>query len=130
MAKKPETTYYTAIHRLLPKDLYREKMFNPYSSGTPDVWYSGTADDLWVEYKYITKVPQKAPIIVQKMLTALQRKWLNDRYREGRNVIVILGTPHMSWVYEKLAWDWPMGIRPSELMMKPEPMPLNGVDGF
>lgn len=90
-------------------------MFNPYSSGTPDVWYSGTADDLWVDYKYLTKVPKSAPIIVQKMLSQLQRLWLGRRYNEGRNVIVILGTPNGSWVYDKLSWDWPNGITPSEL---------------
>lgn len=105
MSAKPETTFYTAVHRLLPEKLHREKMHNPYRGGTPDVWYSGNADDLWVEYKYVKAVPKKAPILISKELSALQLKWLNDRAKEGRNVAVILGTPLGAVVYEHRSWE-------------------------
>lgn len=105
MSTKPETRYYTAVHKLLPKNLYREKMHNPYRGGTPDVWYSGTADDLWVEYKYIAKVPKLAPISMDKLLSPLQLEWLRRRYEEGRNVVVILGSPDGAWVFERLQWE-------------------------
>lgn len=105
MATKPETTFYTSIHKLLDKKLHREKMNNPYRSGTADCWYSGTADDLWVEYKYATKVPVKAPILIQRELSAQQLLWLEGRYVEGRNVVVILGTPLGAWIYERRSWE-------------------------
>lgn len=105
MSTMPETRFYTAIHKLLPKNLHREKMHNPYRGGTADVWYSGTADDLWVEYKYVSKVPVKAPINIWKELSALQLQWLRGRYEEGRNVVVILGTPVGAWVYTALSWE-------------------------
>lgn len=105
MGSKPETRYYQAVHRLLPNDLYREKMMNPYRGGTPDVWYSGCADDLWAEYKYVARVPQKNPVHVRKLLSELQLLWLRERTKEGRNVVVILGTPVGAWVYEHLRWE-------------------------
>lgn len=102
---KPETTYYTAIHRLLPKAVHREKMHNIYRGGTADVWYSGNLDDLWVEYKYVSKPPKRTPLRIWNELSELQRLWLNSRRQEGRNVCVILGTPVGSWIYEFGAWN-------------------------
>lgn len=105
MSSKPESRYYSAIHKLLPKELHKEKMHNPYRGGTADVWYSGTLDDLWVEYKYLADPPKRAPIAVRKELSPLQLHWLRSRLKEGRNVIVILGTPIGSWVFESLEWE-------------------------
>jgi hypothetical protein len=79
-------------------------MNNPYSSGTPDVWYSGK-HDLWVEYKFLPTVPQTAivhltpdKVRTSKMLSVLQEKWLNERYEEGRNVAVIIGCARIGGV--------------------------------
>jgi hypothetical protein len=105
VGSKPETRFYMAVHRLLPANLHKEKMANPYRGGTADVWYSGTLDDLWVEYKYLVKVPKKASIQVLKDLSALQQHWLKERHKEGRNVVVILGTPLGAWIFERLEWE-------------------------
>jgi hypothetical protein len=104
VASKPETRFYSAIHKLLPPQLHKEKMHNPYRGGTADVWYSGTLDDLWVEYKYLPKVPKTAQIDICKLLSPLQQQWIEGRQNEGRNVVVILGTPIGSWVYEGSEW--------------------------
>jgi hypothetical protein len=104
MSTKPETRFYTAVHKLLPKELHREKMSNPYRGGTADVWYSGTAADLWAEYKWLTKVPVRANIRVYELLSPLQLQWLGDRRKEGRNVVVILGSPDGAWIYEFGRW--------------------------
>ena len=55
MAAKPETTFYTSVHRHLPSTdlLHREKMSNPYRGGTFDHWYSGKKADLWIEWKFV-----------------------------------------------------------------------------
>lgn len=105
MSSKPESLYYRGVHRLLPKGLHVEKMNNPYRGGTADVWYSGNGGDLWVEYKFIQKPPNKALIDVSKELSSLQMQWLRDRHLEGRSVCVILGTPLGGWIYEDLAWE-------------------------
>lgn len=104
MSSKPETRFYQSIHRLLPKGLHFEKMHNPFRGGTPDVWYSGTLDDLWVEYKWIAKVPVRALIKVAPLLSPLQQQWIELRHAEGRNVAVILGSPKGTWIYEGVSW--------------------------
>lgn len=93
MSAKPETTFITSVHKHLPlkSKLHREKMNNPYSSGTADVWYSGSGGDLWVEYKFIPRIPQRGVVDPVKLLTPLQLQWLDGRYDEGRNVGVIIG---------------------------------------
>ena len=104
----PETRFYTAIHKLLPKSIHREKMHSVYRGGTADVWYSGNLDDLWVEYKWIAKLPKKALIRLDRELTPLQQRWLLGRHEEGRNIVVILGTPEGAWVFEGAAWTEPL----------------------
>lgn len=78
MSSKHETSLLHRLHSRLPKTLHHEKMHNPYTSGTPDVWYSGTANDLWVEYK-----------CGDNTLSPLQTLWLTRRLAEGRNLAVI-----------------------------------------
>lgn len=100
MAQKPETRYYSLIHKKLPAALYREKMYNPLRGGTPDVWYSGNKGDLWVEYKYVAKLPKTVPVDVGKLLSPLQARWLEHRAIEGRSVAVIVGSPVGGLVFE------------------------------
>jgi hypothetical protein len=89
--RKPENTFISGVHKYLPNDVpYHEKMANPYRGGTPDVYYSGSKKDLWIEYKYIEKLPVKVPIKVD--LSALQVIWLSGRHAEGRNVAVVVGS--------------------------------------
>lgn len=105
MAQKPETRFIQRINRLLPlkMGLHYEKMNNPYRRGTADSWYSGDKADLWVEWKYLPTLPKV--IYPQKLLHPLQRAWLNGRYKEGRNVVVIIGCPEGGVVLEDAAWN-------------------------
>ena len=102
MASKPETTFYTGVHKHLPppSQLYREKMANPYRGGTADHWYDGMKADLWVEWKFIP-LPRRDDTVIdlvtprgkkgESPLSALQQLWLEGRHRNGRNVWVIVG---------------------------------------
>ena len=97
MSSGPENRFIQAIHRLLPARVYRMKNHNPYVGGVADCWYSGTAGDLWVEYKLL-ELPKKPTTIVDlcggssPALSALQQEWLRNRHHEGRSVGVIIGT--------------------------------------
>ena len=91
MSSKPESSFTRGVHKYLPPRLHFEKMNNPYSSGTPDVYYSGTRADLWVEYKFLPKLAVRATNKIE--LSELQRLWLDSRHKEGRNVAVIVGCP-------------------------------------
>jgi hypothetical protein len=101
-SKKPENVFIAVVHKHLPLSVYREKMYNPYRGGTPDVWYSGDASDLWVEYKYIAKIPKRTEITAD--LSPLQKQWLAGRLAEGRRVAVIIGSPSGGVVLENRSW--------------------------
>ena len=98
MASKPETTFYTSVHKHLPppSKLYRVKMSNPYVAGIPDYWYSGPKADLWIEWKFIV-LPKRDDTVIdlcggkQPTISALQQDWIKERLDEGRNVWVIVG---------------------------------------
>lgn len=117
---KPENRFRLSVHKFLPppKELHHEKMSNSYSSGTADDWYSGSGGDLWIEYKFLARVPQRAivwlvnPNVKKPIMSALQQKWLSGRYAEGRNVGVIIGCPVGGVILRDLRWDYP--ITPQE----------------
>lgn len=91
-ANKPENTFIQSIHKHLPSTIYRMKNNNPFVGGIPDVWYSARKD-LWVEYKFLPRVPQRGVVAPTKLLSALQVQWLNGRHAEGRTVKVVIGCP-------------------------------------
>ena len=105
MSAKPETTFINALHRKLPTSVYHMKNNNPYTGGIPDLWYSGQAGDLWVEFKYLPSMPVRADVHPAKLLSALQMEWLNGRYAEGRNVAVIIGAPKGGVLLVDRAWE-------------------------
>lgn len=106
MAAKPETTFYTAIHKKLPASIYHMKNNNAYAAGVPDCWYSGPEGDMWVEYKWLPKPPVRVNHVVE--LSELQRRWLNTRYDEGRDVCVILGYPGGGMILTSKQWNDPL----------------------
>lgn len=107
MSTKPENTFIAAVHKKLgPEKPYFEKMYNPLRSGTPDVYYSGDIGEMWIEYKYIPRIPRSEEI--RPDLTPRQSRWLNNRHTEGRNVAVVLGTPDGAVIYRNREWDSPL----------------------
>ena len=89
---------------------------NDYTSGVPDVWFSGAKGDLWVEFKFVSKLPSRVPLRPYDLLSSLQEKWLRERYEEGRNVAVIIGCKrnnHLEgFILRDLAWE--KDIQPNE----------------
>lgn len=110
MAAKPETNFMGRVHRKLDPAIYHMKNNNPYLGGVPDVWYSGRAGDLWVEYKYVDPLPVSVPIRPAKLLSALQTEWLNERHKEGRNVAVIIGCKAGGAILRDLQWQHDLNV--------------------
>lgn len=100
----PENRYLQSINRLLPDSIHREKMHNPYRGGTFDMWYSGKLADLWIEYKWVNRMPKKGVLIPE--LSELQKKWGRGRQEEGRNVAVVVGSPIGGvWFIAPTEWE-------------------------
>jgi hypothetical protein len=94
MSLKPESRFILRVHKILKaRGTYFEKNHNMYRSGQPDVLYSGKKGCLWVEYKYLAKLPARDTTVIKPDLTAQQARWIANRSKEGRNVWVILGCP-------------------------------------
>lgn len=100
----PENTFISSVHRHLPVGLYHMKNHNQYNGGIADVWYSGSKNDLWIEYKFVN-VPKRDATVIIPSLSELQKDWLKTRYLEGRSVGVIIGSknggvwlPNIEWV--------------------------------
>lgn len=104
MPVKPETRFYRRVNEKLPREIHRQKISSLYGNGTPDFWYSGDKGDAWVEYKWEPKLSRNG-VDPTKLLTPLQRKWINDRLREGRSVLVIIGSPQGCAVLQNGAWN-------------------------
>lgn len=109
MASKPETNFSNAVCAALPEGIYSMKNNNEYVAGVPDLWFSGPKADLWVEMKFVPKLPVRVPLRPYDLLSALQSKWLRDRYNEGRNVAVMIGCKRgrliEGIVLRDLAWE-------------------------
>lgn len=111
-----EGGYIRAIHRHLPMDVYRWKISDRFTAGIPDTYYSGNLSDLWVEYKYEPYTPK----IIAPKLSDRQRHWLNSRLAQGRNVLVILGTPKGGFILSRGAWNVPVEASSLKLRSKKE----------
>ena len=110
MSTGPENTFIGSVHRHLPVGLYRMKNHNPYNGGIPDVWYSGPAADLWVEFKFIV-LPKRQDTVIAINLSALQVDWINSRHAEGRNVGVLVGSKNGGVYFPGLSWAEPLNAR-------------------
>jgi hypothetical protein len=109
MTRGPESRFIARVNRRLPDGVYYEKMANPYRRGTADNWYSMKGGgDLWVEYKYLPKLPKRAMVHPEKLLSPQQLKWLNDRHDEGRSVAVVIGCPEGGVLLTNRKWNTPI----------------------
>ena len=111
MSSKPETNFIARVHKRLPLSVYHMKNHNVYTGGIADVWYDGLAGDCWVEYKYVDPLPVKVPVRPMELLSKLQSQWLNDRYRNGRNVAVIIGCKAGGVILKNKEWEHDIPIQ-------------------
>lgn len=92
MARKPEAVFKEGVHRHLPpkEQLYRQSMYTPYGSGTPDHYYEAPKKHLWVEYKFLDKVPLKGTT-VGALLSPQQLEWAKRAIRNNQPWACIVG---------------------------------------
>jgi len=100
-----EHSFIRSMHRQLPTELYKWKINDNFQGGVADAYYSGSGGDLWVEYKYLAKLPKRPTTIVKIELTGQQKLWLRSRRKEGRNIAVIIGSPQGHVILYDQLWE-------------------------
>ena len=115
MSQKPETKFINKVDRHIP-EVYAEKTNNPFRGGIADKWYSGDRGDLWVEYKYLPRIPMTKRILPD--LSPRQQLWLAERHTEGRNVAVVVGCPQGGVIYRNLEWMSPLSAAEFRLRLQ------------
>ena len=116
----PENTFIQSVHRHLPVNIYRMKNHNQYNGGIPDVWYSGPAGDLWIEYKFIV-LPKRDDTMITVDLSELQKDWLRCRSAEGRTLAVIVGSKEGGVWFPNLAWESPLNTAEYKSRLRSRP---------
>jgi len=86
-----EHSFIRSIHKALHPDVYKWKIHDTYTGGVPDAMYAGPAGVLFVEYKYIPKLPKKNTTVIRHSLSSLQCAWL-ERMKHSTNVALIVGS--------------------------------------
>lgn len=106
MARKPETTASNRINNKLI-DVYFEKMNNPYRGGTPDFYYEGFVNSMWVEYKWYDTKPKQWNLTNPKdpKISKLQQNWLRRAHNNRQLTAVIVGYPNGYSIFEGLSWE-------------------------
>jgi hypothetical protein len=89
-----EHGYIRSIHRLLPTELFKWKIHDNYAGGVPDCFYAGPTAQLWVEYKWLAKLPAMPKTMIKPKLSAQQLAWLIKMSGLSFPCAVIIGTPH------------------------------------
>jgi len=102
-----ENTFWQALRKQLVPRVYALKLNLRFIAGVPDCWLSGSAEDLWVELKYVQTLPPMVDPTL--LLSELQKAWLVSRYDEGRFVGVLVGSPEGHLYFPGLSWQQPLG---------------------
>jgi len=96
-----EADFKVILRKKISKFAYIQSMFSYATNGTPDYWISGPSADLWLE----VKVEKSIGGGVTPKLSALQKRWCDERYKEGRNVAVIVGISRTAAIwYDEGSW--------------------------
>ena len=91
-----------------PSEIHSEGVASGFTNGVPDRYIEGTANSLWVEFKWVQRPPVRKDFIIPN-LSALQMNWLLRAHHNNRPVAVIVGTPKYSLISVH-PYEWEHGI--------------------
>ena len=90
-----EADYTQAVHKRLPPTVKAWKIRDDYQGGVADAFYRRRDGEpgtpLWVEYKYLKKLPVRDTTLIVPDLSELQKLWLTEAAAAGEQVRVIVG---------------------------------------
>tara|TARA_Y100000389_G_scaffold34180_1_gene29063 strand:- start:4292 stop:4681 length:390 start_codon:yes stop_codon:yes gene_type:complete len=86
-----EHGFIKSVHNKLSKEVYKWKIHDTYTGGVPDAFYAGPAGVLFVEYKYIPKLPSRNNTSLNFKISQLQIQWLQNALDYPLKVALIIG---------------------------------------
>jgi hypothetical protein len=107
----PERSYINKVHQqIIPEwNLHKQASTGMMgANGTPDYYYEGFKSVVWIEYKYVEKLPARFDIVdpsCRFRLSALQRAWLNRANKNQVNVAVVLGSVEGALIITRGRWE-------------------------
>ncbi len=110
----PERRFIDSVHRQIDLDwgLWKQAMTGVMgANGTPDYYYELYNRALWVEYKWVNRLPEQILLIdhtKKYALSALQRAWLNRAVANKTPVAVVLGSKDGAVIAVGGRWNRPI----------------------
>ena len=89
MSRGPEAHFKSGINTFAKNFIYVESMANPYRRGTPDVYYEGPKGCLWVEYKFLKRIPSQ--FYYTDILSPFQVKWIKRAISNNVKCAIVVG---------------------------------------
>lgn len=86
-----EHSFIKSVHRYLSPDVFKWKIHDTFAGGVPDSFYAGPAGILFVEYKYIKKLPVRDNTLLKTSLSVNQIQWLNRMTDFNQRAAVVIG---------------------------------------
>lgn len=91
MSAQPEGQYIAKIGKKLPDYVTAEKTHNSFRGGIFDMYYESPRGLLWVEYKWIPKMPVRDKTMIVPDMSDLQLQWGLERHTNNIPCAVIVG---------------------------------------
>lgn len=107
-ASKPEARFVRKLIKPLPSEVYSEGMSGVFSNGVPDRYFEGDTDILWIEFKWIKRLPVRKELVIPD-LSALQFSWLSRAYKNNRSCAAVVGHPEGALIL-LTPQEWEFGI--------------------
>lgn len=107
MAKKPEANFVQRIHRKIRSSVHKQAMGGTLFNGTPDYYYEGCVNHMWIEYKWYPSKPRMIDLSNQKKkpcLSTLQLRWLQRAWLNKVKVAVVAGYPGGCFILIEGEW--------------------------
>ena len=107
----PERKYIDKVHRqIVPEwNLHKQASTGMMGvNGTPDYYYERFDHVMWIEYKFVEKLPARFDIVdpaCKFRLSALQRAWLNRANKNRVRCAVVLGSVEGALIINEGRWE-------------------------
>ena len=105
-----EHGFIKSVHSYLPPTVYKWKIRDTYTGGIPDVFYAGPQCMMFIEYKYVKKLPVRSKTNIKCSISALQQTWLQRMYNQEHKVAVVLGVDREAMILVNEKWCTPITV--------------------